>query len=94
MRLVASSAAALALIGASTAALAAEPAAAPAAAEAPKPKPKKICRSDPRATGTRLARRVCKTEEEWAKPQDGAQIQTQGRGGNPDPGSSTGPLGR
>jgi hypothetical protein len=32
-----------------------------------KEKPKKICKSSPTAVGSRLAKRVCKTEEEWAK---------------------------
>lgn len=39
-----------------------------------KPKPKKICKTDTRATGTRLSRPVCKTQEEWDTKEDGQEI--------------------
>lgn len=59
-------------------AAAAAPAEAPttATASAPKPKTKakKICKNDPRRTGTRIAARICKTEEEWNNPEDGQEI--------------------
>ena len=32
---------------------------------APAKKPRKICRDDSQDTGTRMARRVCLTQEEW-----------------------------
>jgi hypothetical protein len=35
---------------------------APAVAEAPKPKTRKVCYDDPATLGTRLAKRICKTE--------------------------------
>lgn len=48
-------------------AAAAEPSAAPqAAAPAPK-KEKKICKADDITSGSRMARRLCLTEEEWAE---------------------------
>lgn len=59
-----------------TPAAAAAPAAeaAPTTATAPKPKAKKICKNDPRRTGTRISARICKTEEEWNSPEDGQEI--------------------
>jgi len=47
---------------------AAQPVATPeAAAEAPKKvKEKKICKLDEATSGTRMAKRLCLTEEEWA----------------------------
>lgn len=85
---------AIALLLAGGATTTSDNAAAAEAAPADKPVPKKVCKIDPRATGTRIPQRICKTAEQWAKPEDGQQIQVQGRGGNPDPGSSTGPFGR
>jgi len=57
------------------AAQAAEPAAAapvqqPAPAAAAK-KPKKICKADDAMSGSRMAKRVCLTEEEWAQRSSG-----------------------
>ena len=43
----------------------AEPAPAPAPAAAPK-KEKKICKTDDAASGSRMAKRLCLTESEWA----------------------------
>ena len=37
----------------------------PAETTAPAKKPRKICREDSQDTGTRMARRVCLTQEEW-----------------------------
>lgn len=56
-----------------------------AAAQTKKNKPKKICKTDARMTGTRISKRICKTEEEWAKKEDGQDLQTKGHGGNPEP---------
>ena len=50
-----------------------------------KEKPQKICKTDPRVTGTRIAKRICKTETEWAAKQDGQDLQTKGHAGNPEP---------
>ena len=46
----------------------------PAATEAPaqkQVKPKKICKADDSASGSRMAKRVCLTEEEWAQRRSG-----------------------
>jgi hypothetical protein len=32
-----------------------------------KAKPKKICKTSDKITGSRIAKRTCKTEEEWAE---------------------------
>jgi hypothetical protein len=48
--------------------------AAPAAKPVKKEKPKRICKNDPRVTGTRISKRICKTEEEWAKKEDGQEV--------------------
>ena len=42
---------------------------APAPAETPAParKPRKICRQDDQTSGSRMARRICLTEEEWGQ---------------------------
>ena len=44
-------------------------AAPPAPAEAPAPakKPRKICKQDDQTSGSRMTRRLCLTEEEWAQ---------------------------
>lgn len=39
-----------------------------------KAKPKKICKTNPSTTGSRIAKRVCKTEEEWAEPADDQEL--------------------
>jgi len=41
----------------------------PAQAETPAPakKPRKICKQDDQASGSRMARRLCLTEEEWSQ---------------------------
>jgi hypothetical protein len=38
--------------------------------EAKKEKPKKICRSNSQDTGSRIVKRVCKTQEEWDAKED------------------------
>ena len=43
----------------------------PAAAPAPQKKPKKICKSDDITSGSRMAKRLCLTEEEWAQRSNG-----------------------
>ena len=42
---------------------------APAQTETPAPakKPRKICKQDDQTSGSRMARRLCLTEEEWAQ---------------------------
>jgi hypothetical protein len=43
---------------------------APAAASSPadpKKKEKKICKADPASSGSRMAKRICLTEQEWAQ---------------------------
>jgi hypothetical protein len=55
-----------------------------AAAEQPaakKKKPKKICKENEASTGSRIAKRICKTEEEWAVGEDGQEIGTKSKGG-------------
>ena len=49
----------------SVAAFAAESDAAPLPAK--KKKPKKICKTSDKITGSRIAKRTCKTEEEWTE---------------------------
>jgi hypothetical protein len=48
---------------------AADQAAQPASAEtsAPAKKPRKICKQDDQTSGSRMTRRICLTEEEWAQ---------------------------
>ncbi|HEX6740709.1 MAG TPA: hypothetical protein VF079_02795 [Sphingomicrobium sp.] len=45
--------------------------AAPPPATAPKKKEKKICKEDPAVSGTRMAKRLCLTEEGWAQRSQG-----------------------
>lgn len=56
------------LLASAQATAAQQPSAAPeAATEAPKPKAKKICKLDDQTSGSRMARRICLTEDEWAQ---------------------------
>lgn len=49
--------------------------AAPAATEAQKPaKAKKVCRDDLETTGTRMRKKICLTEAEWAKRDAGKSV--------------------
>lgn len=60
---------ALAASSVSAAALATEQSATETVAK--KKKPKKICKADNSITGSRIAKRICKTQEEWdAVPED------------------------
>ena len=45
-----------------------------------KKKPKKICRTDTQDTGSRIMKRVCKTEEEWQSELDGRELQNKSQG--------------
>ena len=47
---------------------------------AKKKKPKKICRTDTQDTGSRIMKRVCKTEEEWQNEVDSQEIQVKSQG--------------
>jgi hypothetical protein len=60
-------------------AFAADSEAAPAPVK--KKKPKKICVTNNKITGSRIAKRVCKTEEEWAVGEDGQEIGVKSKGG-------------
>ena len=46
-----------------------------------KKKAKKICKNSSGITGSRIAKRVCKTEEEWAVGEDGQEISVKSKGG-------------
>jgi hypothetical protein len=63
--------------------VAAEPAPATSAQGSPtkakKVKPKKTCRTDTMDTGSRIAKKVCKTDEEWQKEADGQEVRVKGR---------------
>lgn len=65
---------ALMMLSPAAAAPAEAPTAAAAAAPKAKTKARKICKNDPRRTGTRIATRICKTEEEWNNLEDGQEI--------------------
>ena len=43
-------------------------------AEAKPAKAKKICREDPNITGTRMKKKICLTEVEWAKRNEGKSV--------------------
>ena len=76
---------AIALLLASSAAATTDSAETTSAVQTKKAKPKKICKLDPRVTGTRISKRICKTEEEWAIKEDAQDLQTKGKAGNPEP---------
>ena len=42
---------------------------------AKKAKPKKICKASDKITGSRIAKRTCKTEEEWADAASDQEVQ-------------------
>jgi hypothetical protein len=48
--------------------------------QAKKKKPKKICRDNSATTGSRIGKRVCKTEEEWAADADRQEVDVKARG--------------
>jgi hypothetical protein len=71
-------------VGASGSSLAADNAsemATPEAKPVKKDKPKKICRSNTQDTGSRITKRVCKTQEEWDAKEDGQEASVKSRGG-------------
>ncbi len=43
-------------------------------------KPKKVCRTDKKETGSRIAKRICKTEEEWQNEVDMREVEQKARG--------------
>jgi len=47
------------------------PAQSQSATEAPKQKAKKICKLDDLTSGSRMAKRICLTEDEWAQRNQG-----------------------
>ena len=51
------------------------PPAAPAAEPAKKQKEKKVCRKPEQMTASHMVRRICLTEDEWAKRDDGASAE-------------------
>lgn len=51
------------------------PPAAPATEPAKKHKEKKICRKPDAMTGSNMVRRICLTEDEWAKRDEGASAE-------------------
>lgn len=73
------------ILAANSATTAATSSGIPAAKAAKPEKAKKICKNDSRVTGTRISKRICKTEEEWAKGEDGLEVQAKGHAGNPQP---------
>jgi hypothetical protein len=75
---------ALLLAVSTTAAVAAEGNGAPAPTTVKKEKPKKICKNDNRLTGTRISKRICKTQEEWDKDVDGQDVGIKSKGGRLD----------
>lgn len=48
---------------------------------AKKAKPKKICKTSDKITGSRIAKRTCKTQEEWEIGEDGQEIGVKSKGG-------------
>lgn len=45
-----------------------------------KKKPQKICRENSATTGSRIGKRVCKTEEEWAAEADRQEMNVKSQG--------------
>lgn len=46
-----------------------------------KKKAKKICKNSNGITGSRIAKRVCKTQEEWDDGEDGQEVGVKSKGG-------------
>jgi hypothetical protein len=46
-----------------------------------KKKAKKICKNSNGITGSRIAKRVCKTQEEWDDGEDGQEVGVKSNGG-------------
>jgi len=55
-----------------------------AAQEAPKSKPKKICRTTG-LTGSRIAKKVCKTQEQWDQAESASELTVKGKAGTTMP---------
>ena len=45
-----------------------------------KAKPKKICKTSDKITGSRIAKRTCKTEDEWADVASDQELQSKSKG--------------
>lgn len=63
---------------------AAPSAAGEAAQEAPKAKPKKICRTTG-LTGSRIAKKQCKTQEQWDQAESASELTVKGKAGTTMP---------
>ncbi|MFN3451840.1 MAG: hypothetical protein ACK4ZE_06735 [Sphingorhabdus sp.] len=55
-----------------------------AAQEAPKAKPKKICRTTG-LTGSRIAKKQCKTQEQWDQAESASELSVKGKAGTTMP---------
>jgi hypothetical protein len=54
------------------------------AQEAPKSKPKKICRTTG-LTGSRIAKKQCKTQEQWDQAESASELSVKGKAGTTMP---------
>ena len=54
------------------------------AQEAPKAKPKKICRTTS-LTGSRIAKKQCKTQEQWDQAESASELSVKGKAGTTMP---------
>ena len=72
------------LLAASGTSEAAPPTADAAAQEAPKAKPKKICRTTG-LTGSRIAKKQCKTQEQWDQAESASELTVKGKAGTTMP---------
>jgi hypothetical protein len=54
------------------------------AQEAPKSKPKKICRTTD-LTGSRIAKKLCKTQEQWDQAESASELTVKGKAGTTMP---------
>ena len=72
------------LLAASGTSEAAPRAADAATQEAPKSKPKKICRTTG-LTGSRIAKKQCKTQEQWDQAESASELSVKGKAGTTMP---------
>ncbi|MEY4619761.1 MAG: hypothetical protein RIS65_933 [Pseudomonadota bacterium] len=72
------------LLAASGTSEAAPPTADAAAQEAPKAKSKKICRTTG-LTGSRIAKKLCKTQEQWDQAESASELTVKGKAGTTMP---------
>jgi hypothetical protein len=72
------------LLAASGTSEAAPRAADAATQEAPKSKPKKICRTTG-LTGSRIAKKQCKTQEQWDQAESASELTVKGKAGTTMP---------